>query len=54
MGGRVIPSTQRYYRRFFLLLLLKLLHVSVVRPSSSRNIFAKIYSTDNRSSVFRI
>jgi hypothetical protein len=32
-----IPSTQRYYRRFlYYLLLLKLLHVSVVRPSSSR------------------
>jgi hypothetical protein len=37
-GGGVFPSTQRYYRRFFLnyLLLFKLLHVSVVRPSSSR------------------
>jgi hypothetical protein len=32
----VVPSTQRYYRRFiYCLLLLKLLHVSVVRPSSS-------------------
>jgi hypothetical protein len=28
--------------------------VSVVRPSSSRNIFARIYSTDNGSLVFRI
>jgi hypothetical protein len=35
----VIPSTQRHYRRFFYyeyLLLLKLLNVSVVRPSSGR------------------
>jgi hypothetical protein len=33
------PSTQRYYRRLILLLLLFiLLHVSVVRPSSGRNI----------------
>jgi hypothetical protein len=39
MGG-FIPSTQRYYRRLFLLL--KLLHASVVRPSSGRNIFARI------------
>jgi hypothetical protein len=38
----------------FLLLLLKVLHVSVVRPSSSRNIFARIYSTDNGFVVFRI
>jgi hypothetical protein len=46
-GGGVIPSTQCYYRRgFYYLLLLKLLHVSVVRPSSGRNIFARICSTD--------
>jgi hypothetical protein len=30
------PSTQRHYRRLILLLIL--LHVSVVRPSSGRNI----------------
>jgi hypothetical protein len=34
--GVFIPSTQRHYRR--LILLLVLVHVSVVRPSSSRNI----------------
>jgi hypothetical protein len=39
---------------FYYLLLLKLLHVSVVWPSSSRNMFARIYSTDNGSVVFRI
>jgi hypothetical protein len=32
--GFFIPSTQRHYRRLILLLIL--LHVSVVRPSSSR------------------
>jgi hypothetical protein len=54
MGG-FIPSTQRHYRRFFYyLLLLKLLHVSVVRPSSSINTFARIYSIDNGPVVFRI
>jgi hypothetical protein len=53
--GAFIRSTQRYYCRFFYyLILLKLLHVSVVRPSSGRNIFARIYSTDNVSVVFRI
>jgi hypothetical protein len=35
--------------RFYYVLLLKLIHVS-----SRRNIFARIYSTDNRSVVFRI
>jgi hypothetical protein len=39
---------------FYYLLLLKLLHVSVIRLSSSRNIFARIYSTDDGSVVFRI
>jgi hypothetical protein len=29
-------------------------HVSVIRPSSSRNIFARTYSTDDGSVVFRI
>jgi hypothetical protein len=38
---------------FYYLILLKLLHVSVVRPSSGGNIFARIYSTDNGSVVFR-
>jgi hypothetical protein len=40
--GGVIPCMQRYYCRLFYYLLLKPLHVSVVRPSSSRNIFARI------------
>jgi hypothetical protein len=31
-----------------------MLHVSVIRPSSSRDIFARTYSTDNGSIVFRI
>jgi hypothetical protein len=35
-----IPSTQRHYGR--LILLLKLLHVSVVRPSWGRNVLARI------------
>jgi hypothetical protein len=35
--GFFYPSTQRHYRRLILLLIL--LHISVVRPSSSRNIF---------------
>jgi hypothetical protein len=53
--GFFIPSTQRHYRRFFYyLLLLKLLYVSVVRLSSSRNTFARIYSIDNGFIVFRI
>jgi hypothetical protein len=39
---------------FYYLLLLKLLHVSVVRPSLSRNIFVRIYSIDNGSVAFRI
>jgi hypothetical protein len=38
---------------FYYLLLLKFLYVLVVRPSSGRNIFARIYSTDNGSVVFR-
>jgi hypothetical protein len=43
-GEAFIPSTHRYYCRcfFYYLLLLKLLHVSVVRPSSRRNIFARL------------
>jgi hypothetical protein len=36
------------YRNYYLILP-KPLHVSVVRPSSRRNIFARIYSTDNGS-----
>jgi hypothetical protein len=36
---------------YFYYLLLILLHASVVRPSSSRNILARIYSTDNGSIV---
>jgi hypothetical protein len=36
--GGFIPSTQRYYRRLFYYLIL--LHVSVVRLSSSRNMLA--------------
>jgi hypothetical protein len=37
--GVFYPSTQRHYRRLILLLILFiLLHVSVVRPSSGRNI----------------
>jgi hypothetical protein len=36
MGFFFIPSTQLHYRRLILLLIL--LHVSVVRPSSGRNI----------------
>jgi hypothetical protein len=43
LGGGVTPSTQRYYRR--LLLLLKLLNVSVVRPSSGKNIVNYILKT---------
>jgi hypothetical protein len=39
---------------FYYLIFFKLLHVSVVWPSSSRNIFARIYLTDNGSVVFRI
>jgi hypothetical protein len=35
--GGFYPSTQRHYRRLVLLLIL--LHVPVVRPSSGRNIF---------------
>jgi hypothetical protein len=50
--GGFIPSRQRYYLRLILLFLL--LHVPVVRPSSSKNIFARIYSTDRGSGVFRI
>jgi hypothetical protein len=34
--GFLYPSTQRHYRR--IILLLKLLHVLIVRPSSDRNI----------------
>jgi hypothetical protein len=34
--------------------LFNMLHVSVIRPSSGRNIFARNYSTDSRSVVFRI
>jgi hypothetical protein len=47
-------TTDPLFLQFYYLLLLKLLHVSVVRPSSSRNIFARIYSPDNGSVVFRI
>jgi hypothetical protein len=36
---RGFPSTKRYYSRFDYLLLTSLLHVSVARPSSSRNIY---------------
>jgi hypothetical protein len=39
---------------FYYLLLLKLLHIYVVRPSSSRHVFARIHSTDNGSVGFRI
>jgi hypothetical protein len=39
---------------FYCLILLKLLHVSVLRPSWGRNILATIYSTDNGSVVFRL
>jgi hypothetical protein len=39
---------------FCYLLLFKLLHGSVVRPSSGRNIFAKIYSTDNGSVFLKL
>jgi hypothetical protein len=39
---------------FYYLILLKLLHVSVVLPSSGRNILTRIYSTDIESVVFRI
>jgi hypothetical protein len=39
---------------FYNLMLLKLLYVSVIRPSSSRNVFARTHSTDNGSVVFRI
>jgi hypothetical protein len=54
--GGFIPSTQRYYRRLILLLiLLKLLHVSVVLPSSgTKYIISQDYSTDMGSVVFRI
>jgi hypothetical protein len=38
----------------YYLLFTKLLHVSVVQPSSSRNIFARNYSTDNGYVAFRI
>jgi hypothetical protein len=56
------PDEERLFRLrnltivgyFYYLILLKLLHVSVVRPSSSKNIFARIYSTNNGSVVFRI
>jgi hypothetical protein len=34
--------------------LFNMLHISVIRPSSGRNIFARTYSTDNGSVVFRI
>jgi hypothetical protein len=36
-----------------LFIIIKLINVSVVRPSSGRNIFPRIYSTDNGSVVFR-
>jgi hydrogenase-4 membrane subunit HyfE len=39
---------------YYYLLLLKLLHILVVRPSSGRNKFARFYSSDNGSVVFRI
>jgi hypothetical protein len=41
--GGFCPSTQRHYHRLILLLIL--LHVSVVRPSSGRNIVNYIEKT---------
>jgi hypothetical protein len=43
LRGDFIPSTQLHYRG--LILLLTLLHVSVVRPSSSRDILTSAYAT---------
>jgi hypothetical protein len=40
---RVFPSTQRYYSRFYYLLLTNLLHVLVVRPSSERKYISENY-----------
>jgi hypothetical protein len=43
------PSAQSYYSGFCNLLLTSLLHVSVVRPSSNRNIFIGNYPSANGS-----
>jgi hypothetical protein len=45
--GFLCLSTQRHYRR--LILLLVLVHVSVVRPSSGKNILARVTGACVRS-----
>jgi hypothetical protein len=50
IGSFFCPSTQRHYRR--LILLLALLHVAVVRPSSSRNILLARITQMTMDSLF--
>jgi hypothetical protein len=49
MGGLFCLHNVTIVDFFYYLILLKLLHVPVVRPSSCRNILARIYSTDDGS-----
>jgi hypothetical protein len=54
MGGLFRLRNTTVVGYFYYLIVLKLLNVSVVRPSSIRNILARIYSTDSEKILANI